>query len=91
MKKRKKYIIILSILLCVCSCFCYYVYNNISLRTAIFRSIVKGNWYIISEKDTLYNFGYFGVKKWLVDDKNNMHLLAENDDFCQNSSIGFLI
>lgn len=91
MKKRKKYIIILSILLCVCSCFCYYVYNNISLRTAIFRSIVKGNWYIISEKDTLYNFGYFGVKKWLVDDKNNMHLLAENDDFCHNSSIGFLI
>lgn len=84
----KKICIILCIPLCLVS---YYIYNNTPIRTAIFRSIIKGNWYIISEKDTLYSFGYYGVKKWLINKSNKLKLLEENDDFCNNTCIGYLI
>lgn len=68
-----------------------YVYNDIPLRTAIFRTVAKGNNYLISEKDTLYSFGYYGVRKWLTDSIGNMMLIAENDEFCKNRFIGRLM
>lgn len=68
-----------------------YVALNQPLRTAIFRSVAQGNTYLISEADTLYGFGYFGVRKWLVSENGNMDLLAENDDFTDNCFVGRLI
>ena len=68
-----------------------YVYKDIPLRTAIFRTVAKGNNYLISEKDTLYSFGYYGVRKWLTDSIGNMMLIAENDEFCKNRFIGRLM
>ena len=86
--KIKKICIILCIPFCLVS---YCIYKNTPIRTAIFRSFVKGNWYLISEKDTLYSFGYYGVKKWLINSSNKLKLLEENKDFCNNTYIGYLI
>lgn len=94
MKNRKKiryiftYILLLLIITGIGGS---YIYINIPLRTAIFRSLIKGNWYLTSEKDTLYSFGYYGVKKWLVQKNNNLKKLAQNDSFCHNTYIGYLI
>ncbi|WP_295435958.1 hypothetical protein [uncultured Prevotella sp.] len=87
MKVKKIYLVLCAILVLSC----YYIYYNVPLRTAIFRSFIKGNWYILSEKDTLYSFGYYGVKKWLVNGNNDLVLMANNDDFCNNTKIGYLI
>lgn len=61
---------------------------NPYLRTDIFRSFAKGNWYILSEQDTLYTMGYFGVRKYLVRETNKFELLAENDTFCTERMMG---
>lgn len=66
-----------------------YVYKNIPLRTAVFRTVLKGNWYIISEKDTLYSFGYYGVKKLLQ--SNELEELNRNNEICNNTFIGGLV
>ena len=71
--------------------FTTYVYINVPLRTAIFRSFAKGTVYLTSDQDTLYVFGYAGVQKYLVSDPSNPVLLAENDLFCNNCFIGHLI
>ncbi len=68
-----------------------YIYNDIPLRTAIFRTFAQGNNYIISEKDTLYSFGYYGIRKWLSDNEGNLTQLAENDEFCKNRFVGRLM
>lgn len=49
----------------------YFLNQNIPLRTAIFRYFSPGNWYITSEKDTLYSLGYYGIRKYLTSDKNS--------------------
>lgn len=72
-------------------CLSIYIYKNIPLRTAIFRSCAQGNNYLISENDTLYSFGYYGIQKWLVDDNGEMKLLAENEDFVENRFCGRLM
>lgn len=61
---------------------------NPYLRTDIFRSFAKGNWYMISESDTLYTMGYYGVRKYLTDDGKQFQLLAENDKFCVDRLMG---
>jgi len=58
------------------------------LRTDILRSFAKGNWCVLSEKDVLYTMGYHGVQKYLVEDSNQMTMVAENDDFCVDRMIG---
>ena len=68
-----------------------YTYRNVPLRTAIFRSFVKGNFYLTSEEDTLYSFGWYGVRKWLVEEDKSLRLLAENDSFCDRCFVGWLI
>lgn len=68
-----------------------YLYKDIPLRTAVFRSFAKGNMYLISEQDTLYGFGYYGVKKFLVMNSGNTKVLSENDDFCENCFVGHLV
>lgn len=67
----------------------WYLFKNIPLRTAIFRTVLKGNWYIISEKDTLFCFGYYGVKKLLQ--SNELEVLTQNSDICNNVFIGGLV
>lgn len=52
------------------------------LRTDVFRYFVRGNWDIISQRDTLFTAGYYGVRKYLVNNSNNLTLLKENDTFC---------
>jgi len=70
----------------------YFLNQNIPLRTAIFRYFSPGNWYITSEKDTLYSLGYYGIRKYLTSDKNSeIKLLAQNNSFCHNTFIGRLI
>lgn len=71
--------------------FTTYIYINVPLRTAIFRSFAKGTVYLTSDQDTLYVFGYGGVQKYLVSDPSNPILLAENDNFCKNCFVGHLI
>ncbi len=61
---------------------------NPYLRTDLFRSFAKGNWYILSEKDTIYTMGYHGVRKYIASDPGNPELLIENDDFCTDRIIG---
>lgn len=61
---------------------------NPYLRTDIFRSFAKGNWYITLEKDTLYTMGYYGVRKYLALDPGHLQLLAENDEFCVDRIFG---
>lgn len=68
-----------------------YIYKNIPLRTAIYRSFYKQSTYIISEGDTIYSFGYFGVRKQVLENNGNLRLLAENDSFCHNCFVGHLI
>jgi hypothetical protein len=58
------------------------------LRTDIFRTFAKGNWNMTSENDTLYAVGYFGVRKYLADNPENLKLLAENDEFCKDRMFG---
>lgn len=64
---------------------------NTPLRTAIYRKIAKQTVYIISEGDTIYSFGYFGVRKSLLKKNGKIILLAENSSFCNNCHIGYLI
>ncbi len=66
-----------------------YVFKNIPLRTAIFRTFVQGNWSIFSEKDTLYTLGYYGVKKYLSSDE--LVELVSNEELCENTFVGRLI
>lgn len=89
MRNRKLFIShILFLLLIVIG---IYIYKNVPLRTAIFRSFAKGTVYMTSEQDTLYVFGYAGVQKYLVSNPNHPILLAKNDDFCKNCFVGHLI
>ena len=69
-----------------------YVYCNVPLRTAIYRSFAKQTVYLVCEADTIYSFGYFGVRKSLINrDNGEIKLLVENDDFCHNCFVGRLI
>lgn len=83
MKKKIILYSILSLLLSTIT-ISIFIYTNKNIRTAIFRTLVKGNWYITSEKDTLYSFGYYGVQKWLIEKNNKLKKLAENKSFCNN-------
>ena len=71
---------------------CFFIYKNGPLRTAIYRYFAKQTVYLITEADTIYSFGYFGVRKSLIDRNNGgIKLLVENDDFCHNCFVGRLI
>lgn len=61
---------------------------NPYLRTDIFRAFAKGNWYITSEKDTLFTMGYYGVRKYLASNPKNLKMLAKNEEFCSDRMIG---
>ncbi|WP_302989928.1 hypothetical protein [Paraprevotella clara] len=89
--KAKKIVVFLGGFIAILFAVFSYIALNQPLRTAIFRSVAKGNTYIISEADTLYSFGYYGVKKWLVSENGSMELLAENNDFTDNCFVGRLI
>jgi len=64
-----------------------YIYFDIPLRTAIFRSLAKGSWYIIPETDTIFAMGYYGVRKYAFAPPDALELIAENSDFCTNTNI----
>lgn len=83
-KKRHAVILLIFIIL---PCLGVYVYHDIPLRRAIFRSFAKGNWYIISEADTIFSMGYYGVRKYTFTCPNAMELIAENSDFLTNTNI----
>lgn len=68
-----------------------YLMMNVPLRTAVYRSVFKQPVYLISENDTVYGFGYFGVNKYLLKRDGDLELLCNNDDFCHNCFIGHLI
>lgn len=88
--KRKVIFICMIAILCVSGCL--YVYRNVPLRTAIYRSFAKQTVYLLCENDTIYSFGYFGVRKSLINRENGeIKLLIENDDFCHNCFVGRLI
>ena len=61
MKTTKNKILFTSILIIFITSI--FLYKNIPLRTAIYRKFAKQTVYIISEVDTIYSFGYFGVRK----------------------------
>ncbi len=58
------------------------------IRTDIFRTFAKGNWYITSESDTLYTMGYYGVRQYKFYDSGQLKLLKENDEICHDRLIG---
>lgn len=58
------------------------------LRTDLFRSFAKGNWNMVSENDTLYAVGYFGINKYLITNPKEQLLLIENSDFVKNRIFG---
>jgi len=84
--KRKHAVILISIFI-ILPCLGTYIYLDIPLRTAIFRSLAKGNWYIVPEADTLFAMGYYGVRKYTLTPPNTLELIAENSDFCTNTNI----
>ena len=85
MKKRKA--VIWACIFIILPCLGAYIYLDIPLRTAIFRSFAKGSWYIISEADTLFTMGYYGVRKYTFTPPDALELVAENSDFCTNTNI----
>lgn len=85
---KKKLLYAFSILICLGVVGIAVNKYNPYLRTDIFRSFAKGNWYITSEKDTLYTMGYYGVRKYLAADPQHLKLLAENDEFCEDRIMG---
>lgn len=84
--KRNRFIILLTGMFFIFVSFAI-LYFNIPLRTAIFRSFAKGNWYITSEADTLYTFGYYGVRRYVPVASNGLEIIARNNDFCTNTNI----
>lgn len=64
---------------------------NQPLRTAVYRSVFRHSSYIISDKDTVYSFGYAGVQKFLLNQDGKTTLLKENDSFCHNCIVGYLM
>lgn len=85
-KKRVK------IILCICSIsfvsiLCIFKYNPY-IRTDIFRSIAKGNWYIITENDTIYSIGYFGITKYLIKNNGQIETILKNENICEGRLFG---
>lgn len=90
--KKHKIFILLSVLFLICLLGYFYIYKNGPLKTAIYRSFAKQTVYLITEADTIYSFGFFGVRKQVVDrNTGKLTLLAENDEFCHNCFVGRLI
>lgn len=87
MNKQKKIGLILIILIALLTSLALINSKYPYLRTDIFRSFAKGNWFITSESDTLYSMGYYGIRKYLIDG-DNLICLKENKDFCKNRMIG---
>lgn len=85
MVKKKFYIVITVSLLCFVGM--YYVYNNIPLRTQIYRSTCKGNWNLLADGDTVYATGYCGIRKYVVGNEE-VRLLAENETFLRHRIVG---
>ncbi|HLT88882.1 MAG TPA: hypothetical protein VKZ57_14935 [Sphingobacterium sp.] len=85
---KKKLLYMFSISLCFAAVGVVVNAYNPYLRTDIFRSFAKGNWYITSERDTLYTMGYYGVRKYLAADLGHLQLLAENGEFCEDRIMG---
>lgn len=89
---KRKFFITIILIACIMSFGMFYVYFNVPLRTAIYRSVFRQTVYLTSDKDTLYSFGYFGVRKQLINRKDgSLSLLKENSTFCKNCFIGHLI
>lgn len=86
MKKKYLFIILLLLIFGVCGV----VYKNMPLRNAIFRSFAMGNTFLISEADTVYSFGYYGVRKSVINN-DKLSILAENDEFVNNCFVGRLV
>ena len=61
---------------------------NPYLRTDIFRKIAKGNWYIVTDKDTIFSVGYYGIKKSVIESNNKFKLLNENNEICKGRLFG---
>ena len=91
MNLKKNHCLITVAIIFLCGGLGIYVYNDIPLRTSIFRSLMKGDGYIISEADTVYSFGHYGIRKWLIKEDDSLELLAENSSFTHNVPIGWLI
>ncbi|MCK9154883.1 MAG: hypothetical protein M0P12_02085 [Paludibacteraceae bacterium] len=68
-----------------------YLYFNIPVRTSIFRRIAPSSTYLLCDNDTIYNFGYFGVKKYVHTKTGEVEAVAENNDFIHNCLVGYLI
>jgi len=91
MQKKYLYSFIGGVILLCCITGYVIIYKNPPLRTAIYRNFAKQTVYLTTEGDTIYSFGYFGVRKWIIDNDGKTTLLAENDSFCHNCFIGHLI
>ena len=67
MKKTNKKIWLYSLIsafLVICT-LGVYIYNNVPLRTRIYRTICKGNWNLAADGDTIFATGYCGIRKYL--------------------------
>lgn len=85
--KRTQFVVLPIGMFLLFACSVTYIYFDVPLRTAIFRSFAKGSWYITSDADTLFTFGYYGVRKYVHIVPNGLKLIAENDEFCTNTNI----
>src|SRR5690606_36548540 len=85
---KKKLLYMFSISLCFAAVGVVVNAYNPYLRTDIFRSFAKGNWYITSERDTLYTMGYYGVRKYLAADLGHLHLVVQNRLLLEGSIMG---
>lgn len=79
-RKSKFFLILICIII---PCILFVNKCNPYLRTDIIRNFAKGNWYIISDKDTIYSLGYFGITKYCIKG-NCLNLLKENKNICKD-------
>mgnify|MGYP000007198996 FL=1 len=89
MKKTNKKIWLYSLIsafLVICT-LGVYIYNNVPLRTRIYRTICKGNWNLAADGDTIFATGYCGIRKYLIE-HGTSKLVAENESFLRHGIVG---
>lgn len=83
---RRKLVVSLVLLFCFLSLIIV-LFINPRFKTIAFRSIAKGTFNIVSDSDTIFTFGMYGVEKLDYTNIDSPLLLAQNDEMCSNFNL----
>lgn len=85
---RRNYKLLLLVIGAIVASLCFYIYFHVDLRSQIFRSFAKGNWFITSQGDTLYTSGFYGIRMYDISSPDNPILVKENAELCKFRNVG---